>query len=214
MAWPILTLTFKLLTAKFLKGAAVGLWRYFHRVFSGSHAHEDGSAKKGWDHVEHAARHESLARKNVIFLLIMLGNFFFGLQELVLWAWSWIARRRYDEFLTGMPAALEDPEAVSDRLADRPWRDILTELTRWLMTASLVKWPRLQPDGLRLDTSRNPNWLEVRVGRHVYAVRIDKPRRVTFRGLTIDVAPDRHVSIATLIDGQWHNAHWQPETKA
>lgn len=212
MAWPLITLTIKLLTAKFLKGAVIGLWRYFHRLCSSTPMHDDDRPKVGWDKVHHVIRHEVTARQNVIYLLLMLGNVFFGLQELVLWIWVWFARRRYMEFRSGMPAALENPETICNQLAERPWREVMSGLTRWLMIASLVYWPRQQPDGLNLRATQHCAWIEIRVGRHVYAVRIDHVRRVVLHGITIDVAANGVVNVETNINGQLHTARFTAET--
>lgn len=195
MPWPIVSLTIKLISLKFAKGAAFGITRYIKKIFSTSPQHEDGRPKTGVDKINHVLTKESLARENVIFLLLMLGNFFYGLQELVLWTWDLIARRLYDQFPMGMPAALQDPTELCQQLKDKPWPEILRALTRWMFIASLVHWPRMNPDGLFIGRTRNPRWVEVRYGKHVYLIRTDKQRRLQYRNMHIDADGQGNMSI-------------------
>ena len=186
MPWPIISLTVKLISLKFAKGAAFGVTRYIKKIFSAAPRHDNGQPKTGVDKLKHVLTQEMVARENVIFLLLMLGNFFYGLQELFLWTWDLFARQLYDQFPMGMPAALQDPMELCQQLKDKPWPEILRALTRWMFIASLIRWPPMHPDGLFIARTRNPRWAEVRYGKHTYLVRTDKQRRVSYRKMQID----------------------------
>lgn len=195
MPWPIVSLAIKLISLKFAKGATFGIARYIKKIFSATPQHDDGRPKTGVDKLNHVLTRESVARENVIFLLLMLGNVFYGLQELVLWTWDMIARRLYDEFFMGMPAALQDPTELCQQLKDKPWSEILRTLTRWMFIASLVHWPSMNPDGLFINRTRDPRWIEVRYGKHVYLMRTDKARRRQYRKMQIDADGHGNMSI-------------------
>lgn len=173
MAWPIVTIAVKILWLKFLKGAAFGVGRYIHRLASKEHHSPQGHKLEGRERISHILRRETTAKDNLVFLLLMLGNFFFGLQELCLWLWSFVAKRLFTEFRSGMPAALEDPVDLAERMRDLPWRRILPEMTRWLFIASLIYWPAPPPPVLRAELTRNPRWVEIRFGKHTYLARTD-----------------------------------------
>lgn len=187
MAWPIVTIAVKLLWLKFLKGAAIGLGRYVHRLYKKEHVAPDGQTLEGMARVSHILKRETTAKDNVVFLLLMLGNFFFGLQELCLWIWSLVAKKLYTVFPMGMPAALEDPVALAERMRELPWKRIAPEMTRWLLIASLLYWPLPPEPRLRVDRTRNPKWVEIRFGRQTYLARTDVPGLRERYGLTIDV---------------------------
>ncbi len=195
MAWPIVTIAVKLLWLKFLKGAAVGVGRYIHRLFTKDHQASDGRKLEGRERISHVLRRETTAKDNVVFLLLMLGNFFFGLQELCLLLWNVVAKRLFTEFRTGMPAALEDAENLAARMHNLPWRRILPEMTRWLFIASLVYWPLPPPPRLRAELTRDPRWMEIRYGKHTYLVRTDIRGKHDRYGMAIEAgAGDMTVS--------------------
>ncbi len=196
MAWPAVTLAAKFLSLKFIKGAVVGLIRYIRKITSAKAVDHRGRPLEGTAKIRHVLRRESTNKENLIFLLMMLGNFFFGLQELCLWLWGLVAKRLFNQFRLGMPAALQDPEELCQHLKDQPWRAVWPALGRWLAVASLVYWPKPDGDTLSLAKTKDPRWIEVRFHHHVYLVRADKERDVTFAGLRITADDLGHVTVS------------------
>lgn len=206
MAWPIVTITIKLLWLKFLKGAAFGIARYFHRLFSSQPRNGDGKPMEGKDRWNHVLRKETTRHENVIFLIMMLGNFFFGLQEMILWLWGFAARRLYDQYTMGMPAMLIDADVFCSQYGGKTWRETLPALGKWLAMASLVYWPRMSPPGPTLTSTRNSKWVEARYGRQTFMIRTNKPRTVQLRNLHIVVDDTGLVSVTVPRDGRPYTA--------
>lgn len=193
MAWPIITLVIKIISAKAAKGAVIGLGRYTQRIRSRDTRDATGMPIRG----HHKLRQEFKAKDNVIFLLLMLSNFFFGLQELILWLWALAAKRLFNEFWTGEPSSLEDVDALCHRLKDEPWRRILPELGRWLAIASLIYWPRSAQPGPCITATPDVRWVELRTGRSVFLIRTDQPRERRYRHMTLSVTPQGRVTVVT-----------------
>lgn len=193
MVWPIITLTVKIISVKAAKGAVVGLGRYTHRIQRRDTRDETGRPIRGHQKL----RHEFKAKDNLIFLLLMLSNFFFGLQELLLWLWTLAAKRFYNEFWTGEPSSLEDVDAFCQRLKDEPWRRIWPELGRWLAIASLIYWPRPTQRVPCITLTPDARWVELRMNRSVFLIRTDRPRERQYRDMMLLITPQGKVSVVT-----------------
>lgn len=193
MAWPIITLAVKIISIKAAKGAVVGLGRYTHRIQRRDTRDPTGTPVRG----RKKLRQELKAKDNLIFLFLMLSNFFFGLQELLLWCWGLAAKRLFNEFWTGEPSGLEDVDALCQRLKTEPWRRIWPELGRWLAIASLVYWPRPAQLGPSLTTTPDNRWVELRSGRFVYLIRTDRPRERQLDNMVLSITPQGHVTVVT-----------------
>lgn len=193
MVWPIITLTVKIISVKAAKGAVVGLGRYTHRIRRRDTRDSTGMPIRGHQKL----RQEFKAKDNLIFLILMLSNFFFGLQELILWLWALAAKRIYNEFWTGEPSSLEDVDALCHRLKDEPWRRIWPELGRWLAIASLIYWPRPAQSGPCITSTPDARWVELRTGRSVFMIRTDRPRERQYRNMTLLITHPGQVSVVT-----------------
>lgn len=206
MVWPIITLTVKIISVKAAKGAVVGLGRYTYRIRARDTRDPTGRPIRGHQKL----RHEFKAKDNLIFLILMLSNFFFGLQEFILWMWALAAKRIFNEFWTGEPSSLEDVDALCHRLKDEPWRRIWPELGRWLAIASLIYWPRPAQRGPCITTTPDTRWVELRTGRSVFLIRTDRPRERQYRNMTLSITPQGRVTVATSSGKCEHNSSTLP----
>ncbi len=195
MPWPVVILAVKFVSLKFIKGAIVGLGRYAHKVVTAKPRDEHGRSLKGFARLKRNMRYGVGDRENLIFLILMIGNVFFGLQELCLWCWNNIAKRRYPHFCSGMPAALTDPNLLSAELKDKSRREIFIEIGRWFAIAGLFYWPMPGGNLIRLTPLKDKRWLEIAYKRHVYLVRIDSERVFNYAGMRIQVTDSGSVTV-------------------
>ncbi len=195
MPWPIATLAVKFVSIKFIKGAIFGLGRYAYKVVSAKPRDEHGRSLEGIARLKHNMRNGVGDRENLIFLILMIGNIFFSLQELCLWCWGNIAKRRYPHFCSGMPAALTDPNLLSAELKDKPRRTVFSEIGRWFAIAGLFYWPMPEGNLIRLTPLKDKRWLEIAYKRHVYLVRIDKKRTFNYAGMCIQITASGSVTV-------------------
>jgi len=202
MALPIVVIAAKVLSLKFLKGAVVGVARYASKLHQKEHTDDEGNVLNGRAKIDHIVRNELGAKDNLIFLILMLGNVFFGAQELLIWIWIFIAKRLYSEFRTGMPAAMEDPNDFAHRLQHAAWPKIWRAIGRWLAIASLVYWPVHPRDALKLVLNKDTRWVELYYQRHVYLIRIDQTRELCIADLTIHIDAERQISIFSRDNGE------------
>lgn len=209
MPWPIVTIVVKVFTVKFIKGAAFGLGRYSYKVVTNKPTDEHGRTLKGVARLKHNLHTTATEKENVLFLILMLSNVFFGAQEMTLWCWHHYAKRRHRHFRTGMPSALIDPETLCTELKNKTWREILPHLGRWVAIASLVYWPAPQPPLLRTTLSKDARWLEVAYKRHIYMIRIDAMRQFNYAGMDIHINDEGHVTITS--ECKQHTAHHKPD---
>ncbi|TPW16950.1 MAG: hypothetical protein FD130_849 [Halothiobacillaceae bacterium] len=197
MPWPLLPLAIKFISLKFIKGAVVGIARYIHKVSYTTALDARGEPLGGVSKAWYLLRHAAFTKENTIFLILMLGNFFFGLQELCVWCWNLLARRLFNEYRTWMPSALQEPHALSHALKEQPWRLIWPALGRWLAIASLFYWPKPVNHHLRLAHWKKAPWVEIFYDQHRYLARNDRVRAIHIRGLHIVVNALGDITVTT-----------------
>ncbi|MDX1811939.1 MAG: hypothetical protein R3240_08335, partial [Gammaproteobacteria bacterium] len=159
MALPVAPFLFKFVVLKVFKGALVGIVRFVKRLANKEHKNAFGESLSGNAKIKHILTKEWHRKDNVLYLILMLGNAFYGLQELCLWIWYIIARKTWNEYCACVPASLELPETFVDRVHHLPWPTLLRESLGWLGMASLIYWPQHHPS-LQLHHSDSPDWIE------------------------------------------------------
>lgn len=202
MALPIAVIAFKVLSLKFIKGAIVGCVRYAHKIHRKEHKDSNGNTLNSRAKIEHIVRNELAAKDNMVFLILMLGNVFFGAQELITMIWMWVGKRFFTEFRTGIPSALEDPEKFAQRIHQHSWLYIWREIARWLAIASLIYWPKKIDKTPKLTAHKNPEWVELSYGRHVYLLKINNARECQIADLNIHISTQRLLQIFHLQTGE------------
>lgn len=195
MALPVISIVIKVLSAKFVKATLIGISRYFLKVFGKKHFDANGNELSGHRHFTHVVQNEFAAKDNLIYLILMLGNVFFSLQELILWLWIFVAKRYYLQFNSGIPTALEDPEELCQRIHHPSWREIMPVLCRWVAIASLFYRPSLSSTEFKIVKNKTKNWHELHYLKSIYLFRSDVARQFTIGDLTIDVSCNSDINV-------------------
>jgi len=200
MALPIIPFLAKIITLKFLKGAAIGFGRYAIRLSKKENFDENGNPLEGSKKLSHIITKETVAKDNLIYLMLMLGNFFFGLQELILWLWNVYAKQTKYFFNTGVPSGLETPNVFCIRVDQFTWPKIWLEYGRWLSIASLIYWPKITLEDTKIKATDSPNWFEILYSRNILLVCSDVSGKYCYKAIEIEVLKNSLITIHSTVD--------------
>jgi len=196
MPLPLAPLLFKFLILKILKGAAIGLFRFFVRIFRKKQLDQHGETLGGMNHVNQVVKNEWRKKDNVVYLIIMLSSALYGLQELIIWLWIIFAKWRYPIFCTFTPAGLETPDQFVDRLHKLNLKDTSIETLKWIAQASLVYWPKTK-NQLTIEASNNNKWINISRNRVTYMMRVDRAKKLHYRDMLISINDNNMISVTT-----------------
>jgi len=196
MPLPLAPFIFKILVLKIFKGAFIGVFRYLLRIFGKPQVNEYGDSLNGLDHVNQVVNKEWKKKDNLIFLILMLSSAFYGLQEIIVWIWVKFAKWRYPVFWACTPAALELPDAFILRVHNLTWPRITFEIVKWVITASLLYWPKT-PHTLIIVKEDNSKWINIVRDRDVFMVRIDLEADFSYRDMHFSINVTGDVQVKT-----------------